>query len=230
MRRPLVLIAIFLGLIGCFPKDRDDGFKAKRPISALPADSAVVKRDTAVEETSPDAAEYGFSLEMKGAAELHFHDDEGRHTGPATAEEYLPVLEAALRNPNLHEQERQGLERMRDQIKRTGSAADLAITRRIPNMDYNTKGGTVRVLYRGAETLDMRLVAKDYAEIVLEIKLWDRARIRTANYVFSAAAGQEAGMDVGAQMEDLTLSLSGGAQGEEEREIQPQSIQSAKRK
>lgn len=230
MRNLLAGITMFVAILGCVPQNWDDGFKARKPVSVLPADSTAGRTDTLAVEPSPVDAEYGFSVELRGAAELHFNDDEGRHTGPATAEEYLPVLEAALRNPNLQEQERQGLERMRDQIKRTGSAADLAITRRIPNMEYRTKDGTVQVTYRGAEALDMRLLARDYTDIVLEIKLWDKSRIRTATYSFPATPQQEAGMDIGALMEDLTLSLSGGSQGEEEREIQPQRVKSAKRK
>lgn len=230
MKRALIMISACLAAAGCVPGDRDDGYRARKPLGAVPADSGrAAPSDTARVETAPDQSPFGFSVEMAGPAELHFADEEGRHSGPATAEEYLPVLEAALRNPSLHEQERAGLERMREQVKRTGSAAGMAVTRRIPNLEYQAREGTAKAFYRGAEELDMRLEAKDYAVLKLTIRMWDRETVRTAAYDFSAGPGQEGGMNISFQMDDLTLSWDANGDGEPDREIYPAKSTTARR-
>jgi len=231
MRRIYPLLLACLAAAGCVPANRDDGFRARKPLGSVPADSgAAAQADTAHVSTAPDQAPFGFSVEVTGPAMLDFTDEDGRHTGPATAEEYLPVLEAALRNPALHEQERAGLERMRDQIKRTGSAAGMAVTRRIPNLDYQAGEGTARATFRGAETLDMRLAPTEYAVFQLTVRMWDRERVRTASYSFSSGPGQEGGMDIHALLDDLTLSWDSNGDGEPDREISPAKTEVARRR
>ena len=229
MKKRLMVLAAFAAFLGCVPRNSDDGFRAQKPMGAVPTDSSRLAADTARTIAAANQSPYGFSVELKGAAELHFNDEEGRHTGPATAEEYLPVLEAALRNPALHEQERAGLERMREQIKRSGSAAAMATTRNVPNLDYQAKGGESRASYRGADALDMRIVPREYAIYELRITLWEKDRARTAAYKFSAGPGQEGGMDISAMMDELSLSWDGDGDGEPEKEIAPASSESARR-
>lgn len=222
MKRITPILLACLAAAGCVPPNRDDGFRARKPLGAVPADSGLTApADTAQAGDAPSRSPFGFSVELQGAAELHFTDEEGRHTGPATAGEYLPVLEAALRNPTLHEQERAGLERMRDQIRRTGSASGMAVTRRIPNLDYRARAGSVQATYLGADALDMRVVPADHALFQLTVKTWDREMVRTAAYSFSAGPGQEGGMDVHALMDDMTLSWDANGDGEPDRDISP---------
>lgn len=230
MKRMLVILLPVLALAACVPANRDDGFRAQKPLGAIPSDSGLPQpADTARTSVALDQAPFGFSVEVYGPAELNFTDEEGRHTGPATAEEYLPVLEAALKNPSLHDQERAGLERMRDQIKRTGNASGLAITRRIPNLEYQSVEGTAKAVFRGSGELDMRLAAKDYGVYRLEVKLWDREKVRSASYSFSAGPNQEGGLDISALMEDLTLSWDSNGDGEPDREIPPSKAETSRR-
>ncbi len=221
MKQTLTILFALAAAFGCVPANRDDGFRAQKPLGAVPADSGLVSADTVKTVMASDKAPFGFSVEMSGPGELHFTDESGRHTGPATAEEYLPVLEAALKNPALHEQERAGLEKMRQQIRSTGSAAGLAVTKRIPNLDYQLKGGTALASYQGAEELDMKVAASDYAVYQLIVTVWDRERVKTASYNITAGPGQEGGLDIGAMMEDFTLSWDANGDGEPDREIQP---------
>lgn len=231
MKKMMAVLAAALAVAGCVPANRDDGFRALKPLGAVPSDSGLAPAaDTAKTASAPDQAPYGFSVELSGPAELHFTDEEGRHTGLATAEEYLPVLEAALRNPSLHVQERAGLERMREQIRRTGSASGMAVTRRIPNLDYKPAAGMVRATYQGAEELDMKLASSDYAFFKMTIKVWDRERLRTAGYDFSAGPGQEGGLDISAVMDDFTLSWDSNGDGEPDREIPPTNTETARRR
>ncbi len=226
MRYLLRCVLVSSLLAGCVPANYDDGFRAQKPVSRPGPGSATADTaaDTVKREVASGTSSYGFQVEVSGPVELHFYDEEGRHTGPATAQEYLPVLEAALRNPSLHEQERAGLERMREQIKRTGSAAGLAITRRIPNLDYRIENNRIFAVFPGSGELDMRIAASDYALIQMTLRLWDREKIRTAVYSFSAGLGQEGGMDIGAQMDDLTLSWDENGDGEPDRDISPNRI------
>jgi len=227
----LIMISALL-LCRCVPSNYDDGFKARKPVGTAAAEStAASPADTVKREAAPGTSPYGFMVEISGPVELHFYDEEERHTGPATAQEYLPVLEAALKNPALHEQERAGLERMREQIRRTGSAAGLAITRRISNLEYRIDNEKIiKALFLGSSELDMRLVAKDYGLIQMTIKLWDQNRIRTARYGFSVGPGQEGGMDISAQMDDLTLSWDVSGDGEPEKDISPAKMETVGRK
>jgi hypothetical protein len=231
MKQTLTVLLALSTALGCVPANRDDGFRALKPLGAVPSDSGPAPAaDTSKTASVPDQAQFGFSVELTGPAELHFADEEGRHTGPATAEEYLPVLEAALRNPSLHEQERAGLERMREQIRRTGSASGMAVTRRIPNLDYQPAAGTVRATYRGAEELDLKVASSDYAVFKMTVKVWDRERVRTAGYDFSAGPGQEGGLDISALMDDFTLSWDSNGDGEPDREIPPAKTETARRR
>lgn len=231
MNRGCIVIMAGLAAAGCVPQNRDDGFRASRPLGAVPADSGRAEpADTAQTATAPLQSPFGFRVEVVGPAELHFTDEEGRHTGPATAEEYLPVLEAALRNPSLHEQERAGLERMRDQIKRTGSASGMAITRRIPNLEYQAKGGSAEATYPGSDALDMRLAPTDHAVFRLTLTTWDRQTLRTASYSVPSGPGREVGLDVSAVMEDLTLSWDSVGDGEPDREIAPEKVETVRRR
>lgn len=231
MKKTMAVLVAALAVAGCVLANRDDGFRALKPLGAVPSDSGPAPTaDTAKTAVAPDQAPFGFSVEMAGPAELHFTDEEGRHTGPATAEEYLPVLEAALKNPSLHEQERAGLERMREQIRRTGSASGMAVTRRIPNLDYQSAAGTVMAAYRGAEELDMKVASSDYAVFKVTVRVWDRERVRTASYDFSAGPGQEGGLDISAVMDDFTLSWDSNGDGEPDREIPPARSETARRR
>ncbi len=231
MKKTMAILAAALAAAGCVPANWDDGFRALKPVGAVPSESGPAPAaDTAQKAPAPYQAPFGFSVELSGPAELHFTDEEGRHTGPATAEEYLPVLEAALRNPSLHEQERAGLERMREQIRRTGSASGMAVTRRIANLDYQTAAGTSRATYRGGEELDMKVTSSEYAVFRMTVTVWDRGRVRSASYDFSAGAGQEGGLDISAEMDDFTLSWDSNGDGEPDREIPPDKTETAIRR
>ncbi|HTY08366.1 MAG TPA: hypothetical protein VMF29_04300, partial [Candidatus Edwardsbacteria bacterium] len=154
-----LLTAALIGgalLAGCNQAPKDSSFTTKTGLKLnLPAKDTV-KADTAKQAIDP-AKMFGFSVKVEGAAEVHFYDSSDRHTGPATAEEYLPVIEMALSNPSLHPQERASLESMKARMQATGSAGEFALTRRIPNLTFTMKDGVSEAEFPGGDELVMKI-------------------------------------------------------------------------
>jgi len=228
MKRSLIVLALAALALGC-GQPKEDAFKSQKPapIAIAPDTLKKARADSMKTVAVPDSLAFGFTVTLKGPAELHFTDSRDNHTGPASAEEYLPILEAALKNPNLHEQERAGLENMKATIQRTGSAAGFYTARRIPNLRYTNKGPLAEAQYKGGDALDLRIVATEPGTLELELRAWNRRVMKTARYSWAAAAGQEGGLDASAVIEDFTLTWDTNNDGEPDQELQPTGLDSA---
>jgi hypothetical protein len=229
MRHVITIIAIglaaFLVSGGCSRGPKDTSFTAT---SGLKLDVPPAKDSAAADTTrkAPDQAKlYGFSVAVSGAAEIHFYDNTDRHTGPATAEEYLPVIQLALNNPSLHPQERASLEDMKARMQATGSAGEFAVTRRIPNLTYAMKGTETRAEFIGGDELVMKIKPVGVDQVRITIRAWNSKRAKQAVYNLMAGSGQSGEMNLSALMDDFTISWDSGS-GKYDREIEPAGLDS----
>ncbi len=227
MRITIILVPVLLAIAagpGCNRGPKDAGFTAKAGLKLDVPPPDTTAKDTA--QAAPDPAKvYGFSVEASGPVEVHFYDGDNRHTGPATAEEYLPVVQLALNNPNLHPQERSSLEEMKARIQTTGSAGEFAVTRRIPNLAYSVKGTETRATYAGGDDVVMRIRPTGVDQARLTITSWDHKRRKHAVYALLSGTGQAGEITVSAVMDDFTISWDGGS-GSFDREIPPSGVDS----
>jgi hypothetical protein len=176
--------------------------------------------------TRPDSARmFGFAVSASGAAEIHFYDSGDRHTGPATAEEYLPVIQLALNNPNLHPQERASLEDMKARMQASGSAGEFAVTRRIPNLTYVMKGTETKAEFIGGDELVMKIIPVGVDQVRITVRSWNNKQTRQAVYNLMAGSGQSGEMNLSAMMSDFAISWDGGS-GKYDREIEPAGLDS----
>ena len=227
-----VMGLLIAGLIlGCNAQPRKADFQAQKPVVInILADSA---KDTKSQETTksiemPVSLQYGFIIKYTGDGELHFIDEEDRHTGPATSGEYLPIVESLLKQPSLHEQERAGLENIAAKIKRTGSAAEFATTNQIPNLFYERNSdGTVSAEYKGAEEITLRLKLRGDTSSDISLKIWNDRQMKTAAYKISSDIAGNIEMAVSALMDDFTISWDSNGDGKDDRELAPLKIDSA---
>lgn len=226
----LTLLSVCL-FWGCDPGSGGSDFKAQKPVVInILADSLMpsAKADTAKKVQMAQADRFGFKIYFDGAGELHLYDEDDRHTGPATADEYLPVVETLLRQPSLHDQERAGLENTRAKIIRTGSAAEFATTRKIPNLTYRkNQEGTVNAEYVGAGEITVRInmAGTDPAEMSLDI--WNGRIMKKVLYRISPDAGKSGQLAVSSQMDDFVISWDTNGDGKDDAEMAPLRIDSA---
>ncbi|MCU0605896.1 MAG: hypothetical protein MUF78_00380 [Candidatus Edwardsbacteria bacterium] len=227
MNRAHSLATILAGALllsgSCSRQPGDAGFTSKTgmKLDSLPA---AAPADTAAKRVDP-ATMHGFSVEASGAVELHFYDSEDRHTGPATAEEYLPVVQLALSNPNLHPQERTSLEEMKARMQETGSAGEFAVTRRIPNFKYTLKDGETRAEFTGGDVVELRIRAVGADQARLNLRVWNDRQLRRAAYALTTEPGQSGELAVSSTMDDFAIGWDGGS-GKIDREIAPAALDS----
>jgi hypothetical protein len=215
-----LLIACAL-LAGCNQTPKDTSFTSKPGLKLnLPAAQDSAAADSAKKAATDPSKMFGFSVKVEGAAEVHFYNGSERHTGPATAEEYLPVIEMALNNPSLHPQERASLENMKARMQATGSAGEFAVTRRIPNLKFTMKGTATEAEFTGGDELVMKVKPTAVDQIRITLKVWNNRQVKQCVYNVMAGTGQSGEMNVSSTMEDFTLSWDSGS-GKLDKEIEP---------
>ncbi|MDP2808313.1 MAG: hypothetical protein Q8O74_09295 [bacterium] len=218
---PVFLFCAILSLWGCRAQPRDD-FKNKtpKPVS-IKADSAAVKADSARVIPIPAGVQFGFSLEFLGAAQLDFYDETDRHTGPATKEEYLPILEMILAQPELHEEEKANLEAQKQRIILTGSAAEFFINRGIPNLMFKSSAEKKSAGFKGGDEITMNISQTTAGKLSLIIKVWNHLQVKEAQYAIEAGEDQSGEISISSTMDDFTLDWDQNNDGQPERTIQP---------
>ena len=218
---PVFLFCAVLSLWGCRAQPRDD-FKNKAPKTVtLKSDSTAVKADSARVIPVPAGVQFGFSLEFLGEARLDFYDETDRHTGPATKEEYLPILENILAQPELHEQEKANLEAQKQRIIQTGSAAEFFINRGIPNLQFKSSAGKKTAGFKGGDEIMMKISQTAAGKMTLTLKVWNHLQVKEAQYEIEAGEGQNGEISISSTMDDFTLDWGGNDDGQPERTIQP---------
>ncbi|MBI4727226.1 hypothetical protein HY768_08415 [candidate division TA06 bacterium] len=217
-----ILLFAALSLWGCQAKPPDEfKNKAQKPIS-VKADSAVaVKPDSARVIPIPAGVQFGFSLEFLGAAQLDFYDESDRHTGPATKEEYLPILETILAQPGLHEQEKANLEAQKQRIILTGSAAEFFISRGIPNLQFKSSAEKKEAGFKGGDEITMNISKTTAGKFSLTLKVWNHQQAKEAQYAIEAGDEQSGEISISSTMDDFTLDWDENNDGQPERTIQP---------
>jgi hypothetical protein len=218
---------MILAAVGC--QRPRDVFKAQRPWEKrITVDSAAGRPDgqaLPVVAERPDSLKYGFKIIYQGRGEIHLYDEQDRHTGPATAGEYLPTVEALLKQPGLHDQERSNLENVKAKIIRTGSAAEFATTRQIPNLHYQKDAGGLRAEYKGAGELTLQVKPGEAGGESLSLQLWNDRVLRTARYDLPADNGVGQ-LSLSALMEDFSLSWDSNGDGRDDRDLEPSRLDS----
>lgn len=224
---PLVILAA----LGCRPRSDRDVFRAQRPwqksivIDTLGNNPG--EKSLEAVRARPDSLKHGFKLIYQGRGELHLYDDQDRHTGPATASEYLPTVEALLAQPGLHDQERRNLENVKSKINRTNSAAEFATTRQIPNLLYQQEAeGSLRVDYRGAGEVTLQIRTGEGGG-TLSLQVWNDRMLRTARYDLPAGLAGSGQLALSALMEDFSLSWDSNGDGRDDRELEPVRLDSS---
>jgi len=218
---PVFLFCAVLSLWGCRAQPRDD-FKNKAPKTiSLNADSTAVKADSARVIPVPAGVQFGFSLEFLGDARLDLYDETDRHTGPATKEEYLPVLEMILAQPELHEEEKANLEAQKQRVILTGSAAEFFINRGIPNLQFKSSAEKKSASFKGGDEIMMKISQTAGGKLALTLKVWNHLQVREAQYAIEAGEGQNGEISISSTMDDFTLDWGGNDEGQPERTIQP---------
>ncbi len=216
---PLLMACALLA--GCNQPPKDTSFTSKPGLKlSLPAAQDSAAADSVKKAASDPAKMFGFSVKVEGAAEVHFYDGSDRHTGPATAEEYLPVIEMALNNTSLHPQERASLENMKARMQATGSAGEFAVTRRIPNLKFTMKGTTTDAEFTGGDYLEMKIRPTAVDQIRITLKVWNNRQVKQCVYNVMAGTGQAGEMNLSSTMDDFTLSWDSGS-GKLDKEIEP---------
>ena len=230
---PVVLLPLaILTAAGCRPRPDRDVFRAQRPWQKVividTLGNSPGEQAPAVAQARPDSQKYGFKLIYQGRGELHLFDDQDRHTGPATASEYLQTVEALLAQPGLHDQERRNLENVKAKINRTGSAAEFATTRQIPNLLYHQEvGGSLRVDYRGAGEVTMQIRAGEGGGETLSLQVWNDRLLWAARYDLPSGLSGSGQLAISALMEDFSLSWDYNGDGRDDRELEPARLDSS---
>lgn len=224
------IMAIAGLMLGCQAQPRKADFQAQKPVVInILADSTekTQQKDTIKPPPLPDSLRYGFIMQISGEGEFHFFDEKDRHTGPATPEEYLPIVESLLKQPNLHEQERAGLENIKTKIMRTGSAAEFATTRKVPNLYYQkNKDGMLKAEYKGPGEITLRIKPVGDGPIHISIKIWNNKTIKNAEYSVPADVGGSGQLAVSALMDDFVISWDTNGDGKDDREMEPAKLDS----
>ena len=217
----VILFCAVLSLWGCRVQPRDDfKNKAPKPVS-IKADSAAVKADSARVIPIPAGVQFGFSLEFLGAAQLDFYDETDRHTGPATKEEYLPILEMILAQPELHEEEKANLEAQKQRIILTGSAAEFFINRGIPNLLFKSSAEKKSVTFKGGDEIMTKISQTTAGKLFLTLKVWNHLQAKEAQYAIESGDEQSGEISISSTMDDFTLDWDENNDGQPERTIQP---------
>jgi len=215
---------LFASLIiwGCQVQPRDDfKNKAPKPVSLKTDSTAAAKAESPRVIPIPPGVQFGFSLEFLGAAQLDFYDETDRHTGPATKEEYLPILEMILAQPGLHEQEKANLEAQKQRIILTGSAAEFYINRGIPNLQFKSAAEKKEAGFKGGDEITMNISQTTAGKLFLTLKVWNHRQAREAQYAIEAGEGQSGEISISSTMEDFTLDWDENNDGQPDRTIQP---------
>lgn len=221
--RPLgVLLFAVMLLWGCQAKPRDDFKNRSQKTVHLKADSAApAPSEPARVIPIPAGVQFGFSLEFTGAAQLDFYDETDRHTGPATKEEYLPILEMILAQPELHEDEKANLEAQKQRILQTGSAAEFFINRGIPNLIFKSSAEKKEASFKGGDEIMMKVSNTGAGKLSLTLKVWNHRQAKEAQYAVEAGEEQGGEISISSTMEDFTLDWDENNDGQPERTIQP---------
>ncbi len=227
-----VMALLIAGLIlGCNAQPKRADFQAQKPVVInILADStkSTATRDSVKPAEKPDSLKYGFQIQFSGQGEFHFYDEDDRHTGPATPEEYLPIVEALLKQPTLHEQERAGLENIKAKITRTGSAAEFATTRKIPNLYYQKNSdGILTAEFKGAGEITLRIRPGDDGPIKITLKIWNDRSMKNVAYDVPQGIGRSGQLAVSALMDDFVISWDVNGDGKDDSELEPQKLDSA---
>jgi len=224
---PVFLFCAVLSLWGCRAQPRDD-FKNKIPKTvSLKADStALARADSTRVIPIPAGQLFGFSLVFTGAAQLDFYDETDRHTGPATKEEYLPILETILAQPELHEQEKANLEAQKQRILQTGTAAEFFINRGIPNLQFKSSAEKKEASFKGGDEITMNISKTTAGKLSMTLKVWNHLQVKEAQYVIEAGQGQSGEISISSTMDDFTLDWDENNDGQPERTIQPLKLDS----
>jgi hypothetical protein len=217
-------------IIGCNSQPKKADFQAQKPVIInILTDSTKknIQADSIKPPPVPDSLRYGFKMQVLGEGEYHFFDDKDRHTGPAMPDEYMPIVESLLKQPNLHEQERAGLENIKAKIIRTGSAAEFATTRKVPNLFYQMDGeGRLKAEYKGPGEVTLRIKTFEESPIHISLKIWNDRIIKNAEYEIPAGAGQSGQLALSAMMDDFVISWDTDGDGKDDRETEPQKLDS----
>lgn len=227
-----IMPLILWGLIGaCNNQPKKADFQAQKPVVInILSDSSKkeLQGDTLKPSPLPDSLKYGFKMQIAGEGEYHFYDEKDRHTGPATPDEYLPIVESLLKQPSLHDQERAGLENIKAKIIRTGSAAEFATTRKVPNLYYQKDGeGRLIAEYKGPGEVTLRIKPNGDSPIHISLKIWNDKLIKNAEYQIPSGAGIAGQLALSAMMDDFVISWDSDGDGKDDRETEPQKLDSA---
>jgi len=220
--KPLaIMLFAALTLWGCRVQPRDD-FKNKtqKPVN-VKTDSTAAKADSARVIPIPTGVQFGFSLVFLGGAQLDYYDESDRHTGPATKEEYLPILESILAQPGLHEQEKANLEAQKQRIILTGSAAEFFINRGIPNLMVKSSADKKEASFKGGDEITMNISKTTAGKLLLTLKVWNHLQVKEAQYSIESGQDQSGEISISSTMDDFTLDWDENNDGQPERTIQP---------
>jgi hypothetical protein len=221
----ILLSALLLILAGCSQKPSDDfQSKATKPVP-LKADSAAKAAPHVVIDI-PAGQQFGFWLVLSGPAQLDFYDEADRHTGPASREEYLPLLERILSQPGLHEQEKATLEAQKERIMLTGSAAEFYIARGIPNLQFKSGAEKKEASFRGGDEIMVKINTAAAAHLELSLKVWNHKQAKQAQYSFDAGPEQSGEISVSSMMEDFTLEWDENGDDKPEKNLEPVKLDS----
>jgi|GEM_PF-1643353 hypothetical protein len=221
----LMLAAVLAFWVGCSQKPSDD-FQSKAPKPApMKADSEVVAVPKVVIDI-PAGQQFGFSLVLNGPARLDFYDETDRHTGPATKDEYLPMLESILSQPGLHEEEKANLESQKERIMLTGSAAEFYINRGIPNLQFKSGADKKEAGFKGGDEIMLKIYTAEAVHLELNLKVWNHRQAKQAQYSFDAGPEQSGEINISSTMEDFTLEWDENGDDKAERSLQPVKLDS----
>lgn len=227
------LIIVLAGglILGCNAQPRKADFQAQKPVVInIMTDSTTPPaiKDSVKPAAKPNSLKYGFNIHFSGEGEFHFYDENDRHTGPATPDEYLPIVEALLKQPRLHEQERSGLENIKIRINRTGSAAEFATTRKIPNLYYQKNSdGSVNAEYKGAGEITARINLGGNGPAKMSLRIWNDKVMKNAEYDIPRDIGRSGQLGVSALMDDFVISWDVNGDGKDDSELEPRKLDSA---
>ncbi|MEW6685064.1 MAG: hypothetical protein AB1393_02510 [Candidatus Edwardsbacteria bacterium] len=232
----ILILAVLCLISSCsfFKKKEEKPEPERKPVVAdtillrsMLAESLRVKRlpSPSLPDTTKQKKVAKFTIEISGPVELHLYDAVGNHTGPATPEEYLPMVEALLSQKDLHEQEQEHLLNIKEEIIQTGSAARFATFKNIPGSSYNVSGEKKTATLLGQRTFQINLLAQDEGYFTLWIKIqYDDSTFQKIGYENVASTAKTKGeMEISLEMSDWTLMLDKDGDGDFETEVEPSS-------